>query len=270
MGEIGHLSPAETYERYLGPTIAEPFTRLLLERAAPRRGQNVLDLACGTGVVARHVAPIVGVGGKVVAVDINLAMLEVGRAQPIPPGAEIDWRQCDASALSFSDGTFDLVFCQQGLQFFSDRPAGLREMRRVLASDGRLALSVWRSLQHHPVYEGLFHAIAQRFGVALSDLDVSFSLGRAEELKTLLVDAGFLRPQIEECALNVHVPTPKRFVQITVEGAATSIPAFMKLPRSERSAMVEAITRELAPFLDRYSYGGVLEFEMSTHIALAS
>lgn len=270
MGEFGNFSPAEIYERYLGPTIAEPFTRLLLERAAPRRGQSVLDLACGTGVVARHVAPIVGVGGKVVAVDINPAMLEVGRALPVPPGAEIDWRQCDASALGFSDGTFDLVFCQQGLQFFSDRPAGLREMRRVLATDGRLALSVWRSLEHHPVYEGLFHAIDQRFGVALSDLDVSFSLGRPEELKTLLVDAGFPRPQIEECALNVRVPTPERFVQITVEGAATSIPAFMKLPRSERSAVVEAVARELAPLLDRYSYGGVLEFEMSTHIALAS
>ena len=270
MAEIGNFSPAETYERYLGPTIAEPFTRLLLERAAPRRGQNVLDLACGTGVVARHVAPIVGVGGTVVAVDINPAMLEVGRALPVLPGAEIDWRHGDATALSSSDGAFDLVFCQQGLQFFSDRLAGLREMRRVLATDARLALSVWRGLEHHPVYEGLFHAIAQRFGVALSDLDVSFSLGRPEELKTLLVDAGFLQPQIEECALNVHVPTPERFVQITVEGAAASIPTFMKRPRSERSAMVDAVTRELAPLLDRYSYAGVLEFEMSTHIALAS
>lgn len=61
MGEIGNFSPAEIYERYLGPTIAEPFARRLLERAAPWRGQSVLDLACGTGVVARHVAPIVGV-----------------------------------------------------------------------------------------------------------------------------------------------------------------------------------------------------------------
>lgn len=270
MGEIGNFGPAETYERYLGPTIAEPFTRLLLERAVPRGDENVLDLACGTGVVARHVAPIVGIGGKVIAVDINPAMLEVGRTLPVPPGAEIDWRHGDATALSFLNGTFDLVFCQQGLQFFSDRPASLREMRRVLAANGRLALSVWRSLEHHPVYEGLFRGIAQRFGLALSDLDVAFSLGRTQELRALLVDAGFLRPQIEECALNVHLPTPERFVQITVEGAATSISAFRKLPRSERSAMVEAVVRDLAPLLVRFTRGGVLEFEMSTQIALAS
>lgn len=269
MDENGSSSPAEIYERYLGPAIAEPFTRLLLERAAPRRDQSVLDLACGTGVVARHVAPLVGVRGKVVAVDISPAMLAVGRDLPASAGANIAWRQGDATALNLSDGAFDLVLCQQGLQFFSNRSAALHEMRRVLAVDGRVALSVWRSLEHHPVYEGLFRAIALRFGLALSDLDVSFSLGRAEQLRTLLVDAGFFRPEIEECALDVRVPTPARFVQITIQGAATSIPAFMKFAPAERSAIVETMTRELAPLIDRYSRGGVIEFQMSTHIVVA-
>jgi SAM-dependent methyltransferase len=268
--ENGSSSPAEIYERYLGPAIAEPFTRLLLKRAAPRRGQRVLDLACGTGVVARHVAPLVGVEGKVVAVDISSAMLAVGRALPAPVGTEIAWRQGDAIALDLPDGAFDLVLCQQGLQFFSDRLSALSEMRRVLARDGRVVLSVWRSLEHHPVYEALFRAIARRFGLSLSALDVSFSLGDAEELRTLLVDAGFRRSEIEVCALDVRVPAPARFVQITVQGATTSIPAFMKLRPAERSAIIETTSRELASLIDRYSRDRMLEFQMSTHISTAS
>eukprot|EP01137_Pigoraptor_chileana_P022419 Opistho-2@6959 len=148
-------NPAEVYEQYLGQTIAEPFARALTERAAPRHGERVLDLACGTGAVARQVAPLVGAEGKVLGIDISAAMLSVARSLPVPDGAPIEWLEGDATALKLADRVFDLVLCQQGLQFFSDRRAALLEMRRVLDMGGRLALSVWQGLDHHPMYSAL-------------------------------------------------------------------------------------------------------------------
>jgi SAM-dependent methyltransferase len=141
MGDIE--SPAEVYERYLGRAIADPFTRVLLDFARPKPGESVLDLAAGTGSVARHVAPIGGAEGHLVAVDINPAMLAVGRAVPTPPGARIEWREDDAIKLDLPDQAFDLVLCQQGLQFFPDRAASLREIRRVLRPGGRTAIWIW-------------------------------------------------------------------------------------------------------------------------------
>ena len=172
-------SPAEVYERYLGRAIADPFTRVLLDCAGPRPGERVLDLAAGTGSVARHVAPIVGTEGRVVAVDINAAMLAVGRALPAPAGPPVEWREGDAVDLDLPDQSFDLVLCQQGLQFFPDRAAAVREIRRVLTPEGRAVISVWQDLDHHPVYKALFEATACKLRTNVSDFDVSFSLGNA-------------------------------------------------------------------------------------------
>jgi ubiquinone/menaquinone biosynthesis C-methylase UbiE len=263
-------NPAEVYEQYLGQTIAEPFARALTERAAPRHGERVLDLACGTGAVARQVAPLVGAEGKVLGIDISAAMLSVARSLPVPDGAPIEWLEGDATALKLADRVFDLVLCQQGLQFFSDRRAALLEMRRVLDMGGRLALSVWQGLDHHPVYEALFLAVAHRLALQLSDLDVSFSLGRAEDLRELVINAGFQCQRIEECSLDVRLPFPMQFVRFTVVGAATSVPAFARLDQAARTDMIDTITRELAPLVGRYTRGDTLQFRMSTHIVIAS
>ncbi len=270
MDEFPNVNPAEAYEQYLGPAIAEPFSRMLLDRAPPRQGQHILDLACGTGIVARRVAPMLGIEGRVVALDISPAMLDVARALPTSAGATIDWRQSDAVALDLPGKALDLVLCQQGLQFFSNRQAGLREIRRVLAIDGRAVLSVWRGLEHHPLYDGLFRAVSRRFTLEVSDLDVSFSLGRAEDLEALLTDAGFQHPQIEVLSLDVRLPASSHFGQITVLGAATSIPAFARLSLPARSEIIDTISRELAPLIERYSRDDTLEFQMSTHLVVAS
>lgn len=262
-------NPAETYEQYLGRAIAEPFTQLLLEYAAPQSGERALDVACGSGIVARQVAPLVGAAGKVVALDINPQMLEVARGLPAPSGAAIEWRQGDAVALPLPDDAFDLVLCQQGLQFFADRAASVREMRRVLASGGRVALSVWQSLERHPVYESLFEATAQHLGIAMADVALSFSLGDAEELAGLLGDAGFQQVEVTPHALDIRFPWPEQFVQFTVVGAATSVPAFAHVDASQRTALVEAVTQQTSAALEPYRADDALVFPMFTNIALA-
>lgn len=269
MSKLQSQNPAELYEQYLGSTISDPWTRVLLEYAAPQPGEHALDVACGTGSVARHVAPMVGAEGKVVAFDISPDMLAVARALSAPTGATIEWREGNAIALTLPDGEFDLVLCQQGLQFFSDRAASLREMRRVLTDGGRVVLSVWQTLQQHPIFEALFEATARHLSAAISDVALPFSLWDATELRALLSDAGFQRIEITSRSLDIHLPSPEHFVQITVLGAATSIPAFTQLDTAARSALVDAVTGETEAVSQRYRDGDKLTFPMSTHIAVA-
>jgi SAM-dependent methyltransferase len=212
---------------------------------------------------------MVGAQGKVVALDINPAMLAVARALPAPAGAPIAWVEGDVTSLDLPENAFDLVLCQQGVQFFPDRAASVREMRRVLTDGGRVVISVWQALHHHPVYAALFQATARHLGAPIATLDVSFSLRDADELRTLLSDAGFQRIAVTPRSLTMHLPAPERFVQLTVLGAATSIPAFAQLDAAARAALVAAVTNEIQAVAQRYRDGDTLTFPMFTHIAVA-
>jgi ubiquinone/menaquinone biosynthesis C-methylase UbiE len=142
-------SAAQVYERELVPAIFGPWAPRVLDVAAPAAGEWVLDAACGTGVVARLAAERVGADGRVVGFDLNPGMLTVARSLPAG-GAPIGWVQATAGRLPFPDGSFEVVCCQLGLQFFPDRAAALAEMARVLVAGGRLAAMVWRSIDHSP------------------------------------------------------------------------------------------------------------------------
>ena len=143
-------SPAETYEAYLVPTFFAPLTTRVVEVAQPQPGDRVLDAACGTGVVARRVAAIVGAQGRVVGLDLNPAMLAVAIRRR-ERGLTIDWHEGGIEALPFPDGDFDLGVCQHGLQFVPDRAGAVAEMRRVLRDGGRVDDSVSQSLRASPV-----------------------------------------------------------------------------------------------------------------------
>jgi ubiquinone/menaquinone biosynthesis C-methylase UbiE len=133
---------AELYERYVVPYILGPWAPGLVELVALQPGERVLDLACGTGVVARLAAAQVGTTGHVMGLDLNAGMLAVARSLPPPPRTSITWVEGSAMAMDFPDASFDVIVCQQGFQFFPDQPAALREMHRILVPSGRVLLSV--------------------------------------------------------------------------------------------------------------------------------
>ncbi|MGH2749588.1 MAG: class I SAM-dependent methyltransferase [Actinomycetota bacterium] len=267
------VTPAQAYEDYFGPAIFEPLTQVLLKYAPPQPGERVLDLACGTGIVARHVAPLVGGGSQMVGLDINPGMIEVAQAQPVPEGASIEWRQGDAVTLDLPDGAFDVVLCQQGLQFFPDRPASAGHMRRVLADGGRIVLAVWQGLERHPLYEALADAEVPHLGdlgvaVSREEAIAPFSLGDADDLRTLLTDAGLRNIEIAARSIEARFATPDRFVERMEFAYAAVVPAFAENPETF-TAYLEKIGNETKPIVERYRMGDQMVVPMHTHIVVA-
>jgi ubiquinone/menaquinone biosynthesis C-methylase UbiE len=184
--QLASGSVAEANERYIMAAFGNAWAQALVQLAAPEEGERVLDVACGTGPVARYAAALVGPSGRVIGLDLNAGMLAIARALPQREGIAIEWREGDATALPFPDASFDRVCCQQGLQFFPDRPAALREMCRVLVPGGRLALSVWRGLEHQPFYAALTEALERYVSPeAAGSLRAAFTLANAQVSREL-------------------------------------------------------------------------------------
>lgn len=184
-------SAAQIYDRQLVPAIFGPWAPRVLDLAAPAAGEQVLDVACGTGVVARLAAERVGAGGRVVGLDLNPGMLAVAGTLPVGD-APIGWVQASAGRLPFPDGSFEVVCCQLGLQFFPDRPAALAEMARALVPGGRLAVMVWRSIDHSPGFAVLAAALDRHIGPAAGAMmRAPFGLSDEGTLRDLVAGAGF-------------------------------------------------------------------------------
>jgi SAM-dependent methyltransferase len=180
---------AVAYENDFVPAIFAQWPPVLAELAGIKPGDRVLDVACGTGVLARDAAARVGPTGRVTGLDLNEGMLSVARRlQP-----EIDWRQGDAGKLPFQDGSFDAVLSQFALMFFPDRVAALREMWRVLTTGGRLAVAVCAPIAHAEGYSVLAGILRREAGSdAAAMVEGYFTLGDEAELERLSMTAGIV------------------------------------------------------------------------------
>jgi len=263
-------NPAEIYEHYFVPAMFLPWAAILLRHAALQSGERLLDVACGTGIVSRQAAPLVGTHGQVVAVDMNPAMLAVARALPAPSGAAINWQEGNAMALPFPDGAFDVAFCQHGLQFVPDRAAAVREMRRILAPGGRALVIVLQALARHPVFEALVQSVARQLSLPASLFMIPFALSDADELRTLFTSAGFKTADILAESITVRFPDPERFVPLAVMSSAAAVPAFAQLEGPARSALLETVSAEMEPIIRKHRDTDVIAFPMFANIAVAN
>lgn len=263
-------NPAEMYENYFVPAMFLPWATILLRHAAPQPGERVLDVACGTGIVARQAAPLVGADGLVVALDMNAAMLAVARALPVPSGATITWHEGNAMALPFPDGAFDVVLCQHGLQFVPDRAAAVREMRRVLAPGGRALVIVLQALARHPVFEALMESVARHLSLPLSAVMTPFVLNDADALRTLFTAAGFEKVDIFPESTTVRFPEPERFVPLALTSSAAAVPAIAQLQAPARAALLDTVRAEVEPVIGRYRDADTVTFPMFAHIVVAT
>lgn len=262
-------SPAESYEQYFVPAMFTPWATALLGHAAPRPRERVLDVACGTGAVARQAAPLVGAQGQVAGLDMSPAMLDVARGLPPPAGAAITWHEGNAMTLPFPDAAFDIVLCQHGLQFVPDRAAAVREMRRVLGPGGRALVIVLQAIERHPVFRALMEATARHLALPLASVTLPFSLGDAESLRTLFAGAGFAAVEVVPETITARFGDADRFVPLAVTSAAAALPAFAQLAAPARVSMLDAVRRELEPTLAAYREGDTIAFPMRAHVAIA-
>jgi ubiquinone/menaquinone biosynthesis C-methylase UbiE len=199
----------ENYQRYFVPAIGGPFAADLIAEAALSAGERVLDVACGTGVVARLAAERLGAGGTVAALDVNPAMLAAARSTP-SSGATIQWYETAAEAMPLPDDTFDVVLCQLGLQFVTDKKAALREMRRVLAPGGRVLVSV---PPPNAFFDVLDAALARHVGKeAAGFVRMVFSLSEPATIERLFRDAGFRDITIRTYGKPLRLPVAREFL----------------------------------------------------------
>jgi ubiquinone/menaquinone biosynthesis C-methylase UbiE len=213
--ETSRGNAAESYERYFVPVIGGPLAADLVELAAIRPGERVLDVACGTGVVTRLVAARTGAEGTVAGVDLNPGMLSVARAAP-PADTAIDWYEARAETMPLPDEAFDVALCQLGLQFIEDKAAALGEMRRVLVPGGRLLISVAGPTP--PIFAVLEAALARQLGPGVAAfVRAVFSLHDPSELGDLLADAGFTAVVARRSEKTLQLPPPDEFLWQYVE-----------------------------------------------------
>jgi len=190
MSIFNQMSLPEVYERYLVEPLFRPFAEDLLNRLNPTPADTLLDVACGTGIVARIARLRVGPHARIVGVDASPSMLAVARQAE----STIDWQEGNAMKLPIEDERFTFISCHQGLQFFPDKLGAVREMYRVLATGGRVAIAAWLSPADLP-FAGDLHAVAERHLGPMTDVRHSF--GDANALARLLTEAGFRNVQVE-------------------------------------------------------------------------
>jgi ubiquinone/menaquinone biosynthesis C-methylase UbiE len=260
-------NPAQVYEDYLVPHMFRPFARDLVRRAAPQPRERVLDVGCGTGVVARLAAPHVGSAGSVTGIDPNAAMLAVARQCAADEGLAIVWHEGDATSLPFADTSFDLVLCHQALQFVANRVAAAREIQRVLAPDGRALIATWSPIEATPVIAALDRIATAHLGV--SGWTVPFSMGGADALGSLLREAGCASVEVESMGMTLRMPSYREYIGQQVRGAMAVVPALWGLSPAERDALVATIEAELRPQIGNYLDGETLLYPMQTDIATA-
>jgi SAM-dependent methyltransferase len=254
---------AELYERYPARYILGPWAPLLVDAANLAQCERVLDVACGTGLVARIASQRVGPAGRVVGIDLNPGMIAVARSLPAQAGAPIEWFERSALDLRLPDSSFDAVLCQQGLQFFPDKSLALREMRRVLVRGGHLALSVWIGIgpYHGAVGEALArclgHATAMKFWA-------SRQVPNKDELQHLATDAGFVDVQVRISRLDLHLPRLDQFVLDHL--ASTPIaPTIAATDPEVRKKIGASAMRQMRHYAD----GDGVSYPEQTHIVTA-
>ena len=273
-------TPSEFYERHLVPAMFEPFARDLIQSCNINSNERILDVACGTGIISRLAIDYVDASvGKVVGVDINPIMLNMARRYST--GKNIEWNEGSALSLPFPDGSFDLVICQQGLQFMPDRNKALREMNRVLVRGssnradkhsryGRLVLSVWTSINDSPGFSILQRLLRETISQeAATILQLPHSLSDISELVSLVGAAGFNKILSKEITKTILFHSVEEFVIGYTNGSMLASYFYnnKNVDDASKNNLLNRASIELSPFVNEDT--GMLSFPISTHLIFA-
>jgi ubiquinone/menaquinone biosynthesis C-methylase UbiE len=263
--QIAGDSPA-AYEEYLVPGFFKPWADKLVQLSPPSPGSEILDVACGTGIVARTAAANAGNDARVTGLDINQQMLNKASEMAEEGGLKINWQQGDAADLPFEENRFDNLFCQQAMQFFPEPQQVLKEMQRVLKPDGILSLNILRSIQHNPAYKILADELEKHAGETAGTMMRSpFPDWDQKTIRNMVTDAGFSDIQILLEIISMRYPSPEEFLRR--EAASSPLAGEIKeMDPNTRSGMIEDLNRSLVAYTDDRG----IVFPMETLMILAN
>jgi len=237
-------NPAETYESYMVPALFAPWAAKLIQSARIQSNDRILDVGCGTGIVARLIASNVNFHGTITGIDLSSNMLAVARAMSDQSKQNIHWYEGRVESMPYRNGSFDLVVCQEALQFFADRKLALAEIRRVLSSAGRFVFSAWQGLNRHPFYKKLHDVIQKRFG--MSGVETIFELGDSNVVRSMVTAAGFRDIEVQPVSMTARFPDPQGFIAGEIDVDTACIPSMQHLSADERQKFTADIRDEMA------------------------
>ncbi len=243
-GLFNFTSVPDGYRRYLQPAVFDPWARELLAFVAPSLGDMVLDVAAGTGAVAHSAAPIVGPGGRVIASDVSPLMLARVRLEATDDRAAVEPLESPADHLALPDGVVDAAYCQQGMQFMSDRHAVMTEMLRVLRPGGALGIAVW-SDQSPPEPFASYARILQDHGVSEpypNAYDTSIVTMSESEIEHLLTTVASEQTTVRTVEVPLLWPEP-RWAALGITGS-TYGPTVAALGLPQQEALFAAIEEQ--------------------------
>ena len=255
------VDAANAYEALFVPGLFKQWAPKVADAAQILSGQRVLDVACGTGVLAREVTLRTGSSGHVVGIDPSSGMIAV--AKQLAP--TIEWREGVAESLPFPDRTFDAVVSQFGLMFFTDRHQSLREMLRVLAPGGRLAVAVWNSLDSIPAYASVVAVLENTAGTHAADaLRAPFVLGNRNDLARLFSEAGVASAEITTHRGVGQFPSIRTMVEADLRGWLPMVG--VNLSENQIDRILQDAEHELSSYS---TADGRIAFDLSAHLITA-
>lgn len=252
------LDVAEAYEERFVPALFNEWAIAVVD-AAIAPGMDVLDVACGTGVVTRTIADRLGGRGTVVGLDLNDAMLTVARRMR----PDLEFRKGDVAELPFSDESFDAVTCSMAMFFFPDQVRALGEMARVTKAGGTVAIVVPSSLEAQPAWKPFVDVAARHAGPeAISLLNTYWSCGDVDTLRAQFRSAGMTEVTITTTLGTAHFPSAQTFVATEVE----STPLIERISDDVFKAIQDDSRQALAPFI---TADGGLDAPIECHVVTA-
>ena len=238
-------SAPENYERYAW-VILEPFVRKMLDAAPPRPGVNVLDVACGTGSVARTVSSVLAGDGSVEGLDINPGMLRTAAALANDEGHDITWHEASAEQMPLPDESFDIVYCSMGIMFFPDLRRGLAELVRVARTTGQIVLTFFASLDQNPYFVS-FAMHLEPLCPGMEQMNQQAFRLEAQEVASALADLGLEKITAETLEISIALPALREYLPVHIGGLPIAAEFEAHNPQT-KDAYYRQMETDLMPF----------------------
>ena len=253
-------SAAAIYEEFFVPALFADWPEHVLDAAEIQAGHRVLDVACGTGILAREAQKLVGPNGSTVGVDVNQEMLAIARSK----SSSISWETGAAESLPFESASFDRVVSQFGLMFFQDAAKAISEMQRVTRPGGKIGVAVWASLEDIPGYAMVMQMLNDLFGPEIArSVEPPFSLGDVRDLKALFTGGGVDNITVRTIPGKARFKSVESWIYTDIKG--------WTLADVINDEDYERLKREAPKRLSRFVLAdGSVEFDAPAHIVTAT